>query len=185
MQSASYNPHVPIFLLGFMGSGKSTVGEELAARLARPFIDLDKRIEALAARTIADIISSDGEERFRQIEHEALREAAQAAGAIIALGGGVVLRPDNRELIKSLGLSVWLDAPFELCWRRIQSDHTVRPLAQSEEEARARYLERLPLYEQAALRIEISESQSASEIAAEILRRICTEENLGLRAGEL
>jgi len=170
----------PIFLTGFMGSGKSTVGEVLAAKLARPFIDLDKRIEALTERTIEDLINHEGEDRFREIESKTLQEVVHAAAAIIALGGGAITRPDNRELIAAVGISVWLDAPFELCWRRIQSDTNLRPLAPSEEEARARYERRVPLYQQSTIRIEVNESQSADDIAEEILRQLYTEEDLGV-----
>jgi shikimate kinase len=163
----------PIFLIGFMGAGKSTVGEALAARLARPFIDLDKRIEAATERAIADLIAQEGEERFRLIESQLLQEAVRAPGAVIALGGGVVTRRENRQLIARTGLSFWLDVPFEVCWQRIQSDQTVRPLAPTEEAARERYTQRLPLYQQADFRIAVSGAQPASEVVEAILRHIC------------
>ena len=166
------NPQLPIFLVGFMGCGKSTVGEALAAKLSRSFVDLDKRIEARADATIADLIQREGEEHFRQIEKEALQQVARASAAVIALGGGAVTRPENRELMEITGLTVWLNAPFELCWQRIQQDRTVRPLAPNEEEARARYIERLPLYQQAALHIEVNEAQSADDVATAILQRL-------------
>ena len=115
-------PNTPIFLVGFLGSGKAGVGEVLGARLGRSVIDLDKWIEARAERMAADLISNEGEERFRELESEALQEVAHAASSVILLGGGAVTRPNNRALIKHLGIAVWLDAPFELCWRRIQLD---------------------------------------------------------------
>jgi len=176
MKPDHLNAATPIFLVGFMGSGKSAVGEALAARLSRPFIDLDKLIEARSERTIADIIHSEGEERFRQIETKMLQEVAHAAAAVIALGGGAIIRPDNRELIEHAGVSVWLDAPFELCWQRIQNDETVRPLAPTEAEGRVRYVQRLPLYQQSTLRIEVNEAQSADEIVEQILRRLFTDD---------
>ncbi len=173
MKVAQLTATTPIFLLGFMGAGKSTVGEALAARLARPFIDLDKRIEAVTERTIADLIENEGEERFRQIESQLLQEVVRAPGAVIALGGGVITRRENRQLIARTGLSFWLDVPFEVCWQRIQNDQTVRPLAPNEEAARERYKQRLPLYQQADFRIAVSEAQPASEIVEVILRHIC------------
>ncbi|MFN7949959.1 MAG: shikimate kinase [Blastocatellia bacterium] len=168
--SAIHSLDVPIFLTGFMGSGKSTVGQALADLLGRPFVDLDTRIEAITNRSIPDIITSDGEERFRQIESETLRQTAQMSNAIIALGGGAITRAENRRLILDEGISIWLDAPFETCWQRIQQDENVRPLAPDETTARQRYAERLPLYQQSLLHVTATTDQAPAEIAAEILR---------------
>src|SRR5262245_12143088 len=90
----------PIFLLGFMASGKSTVGPALAARLDRQFIDLDRVIEAKVGCAIVELIAREGEERFRQIETAALREAAARGAAVIAPGGGAITRAENRELMR-------------------------------------------------------------------------------------
>jgi shikimate kinase len=103
---------------------------------------------------------------------------------VIALGGGAITQPENRRLIAQTGISIWLDAPFELCWQRIQSDHTVRPLAPNEEEARARYLQRLPLYQPSALHIEVRESQSPDELAAIIVQQLDLEKRLIVRPDE-
>jgi shikimate kinase len=170
--SAIRHLNAPIFLTGFMGSGKSTVGEALSDLLGRPFIDLDTRIEAKADRSIPDIISSDGEEHFRQLESEALREAVKMGATVIALGGGAILPAENRELISSHGVSVWLDTPFELCWQRIQNDGHIRPFALDEATARARYEQRLPLYRQSSLHITAGASESPADLAAEILRQL-------------
>src|SRR5215475_12880865 len=121
-QARISNLQSPIFLLGFMASGKSTVGPLLAARLNRRFIDLDRVIEGKAGCPIVELIEREGEERFREIETETLREAVSQSGVIIAPGGGAITREENRELMSRLGITVWLDAPFELCWRRIQND---------------------------------------------------------------
>jgi shikimate kinase len=155
-----------------MACGKSTVGPVLAARLGREFIDLDLLIAANAGCTIAELIARDGEERFREIETSALREAARNGLAVIAPGGGAITREENRELMSRLGITVWLDAPFDLCWRRIERDRTVRPLAPNRESAGERYDHRLPLYQKASIRVEIDESQSPEEIAEEIIERI-------------
>ncbi|HZS10358.1 MAG TPA: shikimate kinase [Blastocatellia bacterium] len=163
---------VPIFLTGFMGSGKSTIGQALADLLGRPFIDLDTRIEAMTNRSIPDIIASDGEEKFRQIESEALREVARMGTAVIALGGGAILRAENRELMSSRGISVWLDVPFEVCWQRIQQDENVRPLAPDEATALERYRQRLPFYQQSSLHIKVDQSEPASAVAEEIFGRL-------------
>jgi shikimate kinase len=168
-QSPISNLQSPIFLIGFMASGKSTVGPALAAKLNRPFIDLDPLIEAKVGCTIAELIAREGEDRFRQLETETLREAAQNRRAIIAPGGGAITREENRQLMSQLGITIWLNAPFELCWRRIERDATVRPLAPNEESARARYEQRLPLYRQASVRVTISEWQSPDEISEAII----------------
>jgi len=156
-----------IFLVGFMACVKTTVGAALAARLGRQFIDLDPLIVAKAGSSIAELITRDGEERFRQLEAETLREVAQSP-SVIAPGGGAMTRAENHALMTRSGVTVWLDAPFELCWRRICQDAVVRPLATSETAARQRYDERLPLYQQASLRIAVRETQAPDEVAAAI-----------------
>jgi|SRR5262249_6056413 len=171
-QSKISNLQSPIFLLGFMASGKSTVGPMLAARLDRRFIDLDRVIEAQVGCAIVELIAREGEERFRQIETETLREAASRGGAVIAPGGGAITRAENRELMRRLGVTVWLDAPFALCWRRIQKDGATRPLAPDETSARTRYELRLPLYRQATIHIPINPSQTPEDISETILEQL-------------
>ena len=164
--------NLPIFLTGFMGSGKSAAGEALSDLLGRPFIDLDTRIEAKANRSIPDIIASDGEERFRQIESEALREVVKMGATVIALGGGAILLAENRELISDHGVTVWLNVPFEVCWQRIQKDGLIRPLAPDEMTARTRYEQRLPLYQQSSIQITAGPDKSPADLAAEILQQL-------------
>jgi shikimate kinase len=166
------NLKAQIFLVGFMASGKSTVGPLLAAKLGRRFIDLDQHIAARAQSTIFDLIERDGEERFRQLETATLRAAALESAAVIAPGGGAITRAENRELMRRHGTLVWLAAPFELCWQRIRQDGGTRPLAPDEATARARYEQRLPLYQQADIHIHINERMTAVEIAEECWRRL-------------
>lgn len=161
-----------LFLVGFMASGKSTVGRALAERLGLRFIDLDEMIKTTAGCTIAQIIQDQGEAHFRQLETDHLRQAAAGEAAVIALGGGAFTQAINRALIAQAGVSVWLDAPFELCWERIQRDAVVRPLAATENEARIRFEQRIPLYEQARLRIPIAADTQPETIAAEILAHL-------------
>ena len=151
-----------------MASGKSTVGPALAAKLGLEFIDLDLLIGAEAGCPIAELIEREGEGRFREIEARALREAASRGAAVIAPGGGAVTREENRELMSNSGITVWLDAPFELCWRRIRKDGATRPLAPDEATARARYEGRLALYRQASIHIMINESQTPDDISETI-----------------
>src|SRR5262245_24339132 len=91
------NLNSQIFLVGFMASGKSTIGPRLAAALGRSFVDIDPLIEARTKSTIAELIASEGEDHFRQIETEILRETAEGELAVIAPGGGAITRAENRE----------------------------------------------------------------------------------------
>ncbi|MEO6724600.1 MAG: shikimate kinase [Blastocatellia bacterium] len=161
-----------IFLVGFMACGKTTVGAALAARLNRQFVDLDPLIAAKAGCSIAELIARDGEPPFRQMEAETLRETAQNASLVIAPGGGAITRRENRAAMDASGLTIWLDAPFELCWQRIQQDAASRPLAATEAAARDRYEQRLPLYAQSTIRINIHEAQTPDDIAASIAAAI-------------
>lgn len=171
-QSPISNLQSPIFLVGFMASGKTTIGRALAERLRVPFIDLDEQLVTAAGCTIAELIQDNGEAYFRQLETACLRQAAAREPAVIALGGGAFTQAVNRALIAQTGVAVWLDAPFELCWERIQRDAVVRPLAANEAEARARFEQRIPLYQQAQLRIAIAAEMRSETIAAEIIARL-------------
>jgi len=155
-----------------MASGKTTVGPVLAAKLDRRFIDLDRVIEAEIGCAIVEFIRREGEERFRELETETLREAASQQRTIIAPGGGAITREENRELMSRLGVTVWLDAPFELCWRRIQNDGATRPLAPDELTARARYEGRLALYRQASIRTPINQSHSPDDVSETIINQL-------------
>lgn len=162
----------PIFLTGFMACGKSTVGQALADLLGRPFLDLDARIEAITNRSIPDLIASEGEERFRQLEHETLCEAARLRNTIIALGGGTIMRADNRGLMQEKGITIWLDVPFDVCWERIRQDSAIRPLAPDEKTARELYEQRQPFYQMANIRTDVSQPRPAAEIAETILQQL-------------
>ena len=159
-----------IIITGFMGAGKTAVANALARRLTYAMIDLDQFVREREGRTPQAIIDEDGEPRFREIEAQALREALETDGArIMALGGGTWTISDNRALIKEhQALTVWLDAPFELCWQRIAGENNSRPLARNVDDARKLYDERRAVYDQAMLRVEVRGEKSADLIAAEI-----------------
>ncbi|MFN8002010.1 MAG: shikimate kinase [Acidobacteriota bacterium] len=165
MTSDRNAPPAVIFLVGFMASGKTTVGPLLAEKLQRPFIDLDRVIERNVGCSIAELIARSGEEYFRRLETETLREAASGPPAVIAPGGGAITRVENRALMAAHGLTIWLDAPFEVCWQRIQQDGATRPLAADESSARQRYQQRLPLYQQANLHLPVSEKTTPDTLA--------------------
>jgi len=163
-----------IIIIGFMGTGKTTVAHNLARELNCRAVDLDYVIAAREARDAKEIIGQDGEAAFRRAETEALREVLRDETArVIAVGGGAWTIAENRQLIaQSGGLTVWLDAPFELCWQRIETGSAARPLAPSQEVARRLYAERRPVYESADLRISVSENESAEEIATKIVELV-------------
>ncbi len=166
------NSEGSIFLVGFMACGKTTTGPLLAEKLGLPFVDLDRLIEEREGQTIAGIIAGEGEAGFRSIETERLRRAIGEGRVVMAPGGGAILQAVNRQLMAAHGVTVWLDAPFELCWERIGRDEVVRPLAANESAARARYEQRLPLYGTADLRIPIDAGMSPDDIAGLILAEL-------------
>lgn len=110
-------------LLGYRGSGKTTLGKKLADRLWQKFVDTDDLIVAAAGKSIREIFERDGEKRFRDLETEAVRKALGMSDHVIALGGGAVLREENRKLIKESGLKcVYLRCEPQVLLARIQSD---------------------------------------------------------------
>lgn len=148
----------PIYLVGMMGVGKSTVGALLAKRLGRPFVDTDQEVERVAGRAIAEIFETDGEVHFRTLEAEAIR-AASADAAVVALGGGAVAEPGAMERLLASGEVVYLMAGPEVLVRRI-GDPASRPLlAGLDRNEQIEKLERLltnrkRFYDQAEIRVD-------------------------------
>jgi shikimate kinase len=161
-----------IVILGFMACGKTTVAKELAQQLECDFIDLDSFITEHHGRSPAEIIQHDGEENFREIETHALRDVLQNSNAhVIALGGGTWTIPENRTLIALHDcFTVWLDAPFDLCWQRIiNGAGPVRPLAPDRATSLSRFDARRGDYALAEHRMVISASDSQQTIANQLL----------------
>ena len=158
-----------LFLVGFMGCGKSTLGRLLAERLRWEFIDLDSRIEESAGMPIRRVFELHGESHFRRLEHEALRAvAADRIRSIVAIGGGGFIGEVNRAVIRRAGVSVWIDAPFRILTKRIIGDRK-RPLAQSAEQIHQLYRARLPFYHEADIRLRVGDA-TPNRIAREVLR---------------
>lgn len=158
-----------IYLTGFMGSGKSTVGRRLARRLGVPFVDLDEEIERRAGMRVREIFERHGEPAFRQMEAEALRETASRPDVVVATGGGTMMFEGNVRLIRSAGLSVWLNPAFATIVSRIGAlGKQDRPLFKDEVQALALYRERLPAYRRADLTLDIAPGEGPEEIAARI-----------------
>lgn len=158
-----------IYLVGFMGAGKSSAGVVLAQQMGWPFIDLDSIIEAGQGASIRQIFEQAGEPFFRQIEHAALVEVAGKAPAVIALGGGTFVQKANFDFIRQTrGATIWLDCPFEELWQRCSTMDN-RPLFRDRQSFFKLYEQRLPYYRQAEFRIAAG-GRSPEEIAQEILQ---------------
>ncbi len=140
-----------IYLVGFMGSGKTSVGRQLARELGWQFLDLDEQIERRRGLSVAEIFEQDGEAEFRRLETAALRETLTARDTVIATGGGTLTRWENREMIQRHGVMVWLEAPLDVMLRRCR-EGSRRPLLSTEERMTALLAERLPGYRGADLR---------------------------------
>lgn len=161
-----------VFLVGFMGAGKTSVGLLLGQRLGWRFVDLDRQVEARVGKTVANIFRDMGEAAFRQMETEALEKLLHALKdgdpTIIALGGGAFIQPANRELLESAGARViYLDAPIDELRRRLGEDDATRPLFIDAERFRLLYEEREPLYRMAPHRV-----QTAGKTVVEVAREI-------------
>jgi shikimate kinase len=160
-----------IVIVGFMGCGKTTVAEALARQLGCGMIDLDSFIAEREGRAPAEIIEQDSEATFREVETRALRDALENNDArVIALGGGAWTIEANRNLVAEHDcLSIWLDAPFELCWDRIISTaNTIRPMAPDRERAQKLFQVRRDSYELAQLRLVMSKTAAPDETVVEL-----------------
>ncbi len=159
-----------IILTGFMGVGKSTIARFLSFMLKCEKVDLDLIIEENERRTIAEIIQTEGEARFRRIETENLSRVLVGNNVqIIALGGGAWITEENRRLIKQHDFTtVWLESSFEHCWRNISCSKRVRPLAKNKTEARRLFYERQKFYCLADWHFIIKPDLTSFEIAKKI-----------------
>ena len=156
-----------------MGSGKTTVGQELAKLVELPFIDLDDTVAAQAGRSIGEIFAEDGEPVFRVLESQALALAAAAPPAVIATGGGVMTQPLNRTRMAAAGVSIWLHVPFRTIVARLsETEKRQRPLFHSEGVAQALYNERIGAYGRADIKIEVESGESPRQVATRIASKI-------------
>jgi 3-dehydroquinate dehydratase/shikimate dehydrogenase len=163
----------PIVLIGYRGTGKTTVARLLAERLSWRWLDADVELEARAGKTIAQIFADDGEPAFRSLEAQVLAESLTGGPLVIACGGGAVLRDDNRELLRRTPSVVWLEARAETLYERIQSDKSTsarRPNLTSAgglDEVRQMLAHREPLYAECAkLRIDADRQSPAAVVDA-------------------
>jgi shikimate kinase len=168
-----------IVLVGFMGSGKSTVGPELAQILGWEFVDLDRRVEEEAGLSVAQIFERHGESEFREAERRAAEGVARQTRVVVAAGGGAFVFPRTRQALTDGALTVWLSCDLDTVLARVPADG-LRPLAKSRETIERLFAERQPSYRLADWSVDASRSGPAA-----LARRIADALSSGrpLRAG--
>lgn len=179
-------PTRSVFLIGFMGAGKTSVGKELAARIGWPFYDLDEVIEARERSTVEAIFAARGEAEFRRAENAALlellgRELARA-DAIVALGGGTFTQTENREALQRAGaITVLLDAPLEELERRCGAALGARPLARDRTGFQRLFADRQEAYRQARFRVDTA-NREIQQVAGEIAQLLGLQHNVAAKS---
>lgn len=166
--AGGYELTKPVFFIGFMGAGKTSVSQQLAVTYGLASIDADEYLELREDRIIADIFAEDGEEAFRDIETDVLRDLASRSPRLIGCGGGVVTkRPENAQIMKESGFVVYLKVTADGAAARIPNTDS-RPMFKNLETARKTIVERAPQYE-AAANIEVeTEGRSVRQVAEEV-----------------
>jgi shikimate kinase len=158
-----------IYLVGFMGAGKTTVGRELASRVDMPFFDLDDLVEAAEKRSIKELFAEHGEAYFRKRERDILRSTRYLERAVIATGGGTFTFDENIQFIQSEGYSVYLSAPYSLLRARVGDKAAERPLFRDDLTAHELYNARIRYYRMSDLTLEIREEETTTEIVERLL----------------
>lgn len=178
MSGAPVTNHV--VLVGMMGVGKSSLARRLGRSLDRPVFDTDAEIVSRTGRSIPELFSTDGEQRFRDLEVEVLSDLlARPESSVIAAAGGIILRPENREALRRAGTVVWLRAPVEVLLTRV-ANGTHRPALADDPEGTLRTMEsdREALYEEVA-DLTVDTARRFDVIQAEILAAIADRETVG------
>jgi shikimate kinase len=160
-----------IWLVGFMGSGKTTVGRILAGLLDLPFFDLDAEIERTSGKTVRAIFESEGETEFRRREHVFVEGSLSIPEGVFATGGGTFAAESNRSRIVKDGITVFLDPPFEALAARAPAKGD-RPLFDDAAQARRLLEERLPFYRMARLSLSLTGAETPDVVADEVLRKL-------------
>jgi len=159
-----------IYLIGFMGAGKSTVGRELSLQLKWPLFDMDAEIEKAENSTVAGIFARFGESHFRELEREHLARLSTVPKGVIALGGGAFVDAENRKRIEATGVAVWLDASLSSIRERVRPDGS-RPLLSAAEQLEKLYETRLSFYRLAPVHV-LTDDRLPDAIAREIIGKV-------------
>ncbi|WP_268952205.1 shikimate kinase [Salibaculum griseiflavum] len=169
--------HRTVVLVGMMGSGKSAIGRNLAARLGVAFLDSDAEIEAAANASIAEIFARDGEAFFRDREAEVIARLLKSEPCILSTGGGAFLAERNRRAIAQHGVALWLDADLDLLWDRVRHKDT-RPLLRTPDPrgTLARIFEdRAPIYAKAGLRTKAEPEYSIDDMTDRVIETLAAD----------
>lgn len=162
-----------LYLIGMMGAGKSTVGQQIAQRLDYRFFDTDSVIEQATGQAISQIFANTGEAEFRKLETQVLAELSPYTRLVISTGGGIVSQPKNWSYLRH-GLIIWLNVPIEVLYQRLQQD-TSRPLLQTADPLATLHLllqERRSLYAQADLEIAVAATDTPEQVVDRVLAEI-------------
>lgn len=163
-----------IFLIGYMGSGKTTLGRAFAKSAGLSFIDLDWFLEERSHRTVSQLFAEEGEEGFRRLERKMLHEVSEFEDVVIACGGGTPCYFDNMDFMKQHGITVYLDASQDVLFRRLKLASANRPLLKGKTDAELREFiaqglqTRMTWYSQARLRVDACRLESRHQIAESI-----------------
>ena len=160
-----------LYLVGFMGTGKSTVGRQVARQLGFRFLDSDHEIERAQGKPVSRIFAEDGEPRFRELERDFIERGHPVDRCVIACGGGLVVQPGMLELLRSRGVVICMHAPIETILRRTMHTHH-RPLLQvddREQRLRDLFAQREPIYRRTGTMV-LTDSRPLREIASHVLR---------------
>lgn len=162
-----------VYLIGMMGSGKSTVGELLAKKIHYRFLDTDSIIEKISQKTINQIFAQEGEDNFRKLESGVLQEVAAYIRTVVATGGGIILSQDNWSHLRD-GMVIWLDVPVDVLVKRLTDDNT-RPLLYQEDlttKLTDLRQQRKSLYRQADIILSITGGDTPEDIVEKLLKEI-------------
>ncbi len=173
---SSFQLKCPVFFVGFMGAGKTSVARKLARLCGLASMDMDTYIERREGRSVREIFANQGQDYFRDLETQLLYEIVQGDPLLVSCGGGVVLRPENRSLLREGGFTVFLKVEADEAKSRISNPST-RPLLGDTEAARKSNAERLPLYEEVADVVVDTSGRGVNSLAS-IVRSLLKKEGI-------
>jgi shikimate kinase len=158
-----------IYLVGFMGAGKTTVGRELGSRIDAPFFDLDDLLCAAEKASVKEIFARQGEPYFRKRERDILRSTRYLEHGVVATGGGTFTFDENIQFIQAEGLSVYLSAPYALLRSRIDEKAGERPLFRDDQATHELYAQRIRYYRMADVTLDVREDETPNEIVERLI----------------